>query len=433
MRRLLPVVLGAVLLLAGAAVAAAPSQRQVTFSFTELWLEEDSVYEEEGVLYADGWLVVEAEHLPELTLSSLPLLGSGAAGRLLIEGLSLSYLDAERLAELDPEGEYGFDESCMELAVRLYLDRAAVESVLGLELSNLESEWAAKSEEIVAYWIDAVYEAYYACGADLAYGDNLYLSPEDGGLVEVALEPVEDGGAVLEILAVSWGLEALVGRLFEQWTGVGYWFYDLNLSGEIGAEESSLYFETAVSYLLYEYYYPYPDNYTCWVWEGYSLLPPLPESLALLGLEEGYLDYAAEYEGIPRAWRLKEGEQILFHMPEGWHPKAWWEPYGPPQSADGGYDLAAPGVSYRWEENLLIFPGPMDMEKWAQRYSALYWEEAGGLPSGLPYVELSAGAHYFVSGKGLITGIVIFLFLLAAWGLVHGSVALARLPRRADL
>jgi len=301
MRRLLPVVLSAVLLLAGAAVAAAPSQRQVTFSFTELWLEEDSVYEEEGVLYADGWLVVEAEHLPELTLSSLPLLGSGAAGRLLIEGLSLSYLDAERLAELDPEGEYGFDESCMELAVRLYLDRAAVESVLGLELSNLESEWAAKSEEIVAYWIDAVYEAYYACGADLAYGDDLYLSPEDGGLVEVALEPVEDGGAVLEILAVSWGLEALVGRLFEQWTGVGYWFYDLNLSGEIGAEESSLYFETAVSYLLYEYYYPYPDNYTCWVWEGYSLLPPLPESLALLGLEEGYLDYAAEYEGIPRA------------------------------------------------------------------------------------------------------------------------------------
>ncbi|MGB4682441.1 MAG: hypothetical protein WBH65_08000 [Dethiobacteria bacterium] len=433
MRRSLPAVFCAVLLLAFAAVAAAAPQRQVTFSFTELWLDEDSVYEEEGVRYADGWLVVEAEHLPELTLSSLPLLGSGAGGRLLIESLSLSYLDAERLVELDPAGEYGFDESCMELAARLYLDRASVESVLGLDPARLESEWAAKLEEIVTHWIDAVYEAYYACGADLAYGDDLYLSPDDGGLVEVELGPGEDGGAVIDLLAVSWGLEALVGRLFEQWTNVGYWFYDLSLSGEIGAEESSLYFETAVSYLLYEYYYPYPDNYTCWVWEGYSLLPPLPEAMALLGLEEGYLDYAAEYEGIPRAWRLKEGERILFHMPEEWHPKAWWEPYGPPQAADGGYDLAAPGVSYRWEENLLIFPGPMDMEKWAQHYSALYWEEAGGLPSGLPYVELSAGAHYFVSGKGLITGIVIFLFLLAAWGLIQGAVALARLPQRADL
>ncbi|HOJ85144.1 MAG TPA: hypothetical protein PKY23_10615 [Bacillota bacterium] len=431
-RSALAMICAALLLIFGAVAAAAP-QRQVTFSFTELWLDPGDIYEEEGVRYADGYLVVEAEHLPELTLSSLPLLGSGDSGSLLIESLSLSYLDAERLAELDPEGEYGFDESCVELAARLYLDRAAVESVLGLDPAALEEEWAAQSEEIIAYWIDAVYEAYYACGADLAYEDDLYLSPDDGGLVELELSAGDDGGAVIDLLAVSWGLEALAGRLFEQWTNVGYWFYDLSLAGEINAGESSLYLETAVSYLLYEYYYPYPDNYTCWIWEGYSLLPPVPEAVELLGLEEGYLDYAADYEGIPRAWRLREGEKVLFQIPENWHPKAWWEPYGPPQGADGGYDLSASGVSYRWEDNLLSFPGPLNMEKWAQHYSAIYWEEAGGLPNGLPYVELSPGPHYFAASKGLITGIVVFLFLLAAGGLIHGAVALARIPQRADL
>ena len=90
-------------------------------------------------------------------------------------------------------------------------------------------------------------------------------------------------------------------------------------------------------------------------------------------------------------------------------------------------------MSYSWEDNLLTIPGPLNMEKWAQRYSAVYWEEAGGLPNGLPYVELSPGAHYFAAKKGLITGIVIFLFLLAAGGLIHGAVALGRIPQRADL
>ena len=427
-------ILCAALLLAFAAAAAAAPQRQVTFTFTELWLDQDDIYEEDGVLYADGYLVVEAERLPELTLSSLPLPGTGSSGVLSIDSLTLSYLDAARLAELDPDGDYGFDESCTELTAQIYLDRAAVKSVLGLDPEALESGWAEQAEAITAYWIDAVYEAYYNCGADLAYEDDLYLSPDDGGLVEVELTAGADGGAVIELLAVSWGLEALAGRLFEKWTNVGYWFYDLCLSGEIGSAGSSLYFETAVSCLLYEYYYPYPDNYTCWIWEGYSLLPPCPEAAELLGLEEDYLSYAADYAGIPRAWNLREGETVLFQMPDGWHPKAWWEPYGPPQTADGGeYDLSAAGVEYSWEDNLLSFPGPLNMDKWAERFSAIYWRDAGGLPNGLPYVELSPGVHYFAARKGLITGLVLFLFVLAAAGLIHGAVALARIPQRADM
>ena len=134
-----------------------------------------------------------------------------------IDSLTLSYLDAERLAELDPDGDYGFDESCTELAAQIYLDHAAVKSVLGLDPEALESGWAEQAEAITAYWIDAVYEAYYNCGADLAYEDDLYLSPDDGGLVEVELTAGDDGGAVIDLQVVSWGLEALAGRLFEKW------------------------------------------------------------------------------------------------------------------------------------------------------------------------------------------------------------------------
>ena len=433
MRRSLAVILCAILLLTVAGAAAAP-QRQVAFTFTELWLGEDDIYEEEGAVYADGYLVVEAEQLPELTLSSLPLAGDGSGGVLEIDSLTLNYLDEESLAELDPEGEYGFDESAMVLAASIRLDSAAVQSVLGLSPGALEAGWAAQGEAITAHYIDALYEAYYGCGADLAYEDDLYLSPDDGGLVEVELTALDGGDAGLELLVVSWGLEALAGRLFEQWTNVGYWYYDLSLSGKIGAAGAVLDLETAVSGLLYEYYYPYPDNYTCWIWEGYSLLPPSPEAALLLGLGEDYLDYATDYEGIPRAWELREGEKVTFQMPGGWHPKAWWEPYGPAQKAGSDeYDLGAARVDYCWEKNRLTFPGPMNMERWGEHFSAIGWQEAGGLPNGLPYVELAPGTHYFAARKGLITGLVIFLFLLALGGLIHGAVAALRIPRRLDV
>lgn len=433
MRRAVLALVCAVLVLSLAAVVTAAPGRRVTFTFTELWLDKDDIYEEEGTVYADGYLVVDAERLPELTLSSLPLLGSGEGGTLKIDRLELGYLDEERLAVLDPEGDYGFDEDCTELSAHLSLDRAAVESVLGLDPDALEAGWAAQSGAITAHYVDAVYEAYYDSGADLAYEDDLYLSPADGGLVEVSLTAAAGGGAELEIEVVSWGLDALAGLLFERWTNVGYWFYDLSLSGEIGSAGGALNFETAVSGLLYEYYYPYPDNYTCWIWEGYSLLPPSSEAAQLLGLDEGYLEYAGDYDGIPRAWKLEAGETVNFQMPEGWHPKAWWEPYGPVQKAGGDdIDLSGARVDYCWEKNRLSFPGPMNMERWGERFSAIYWEEAGGLPNGLPYVELTPGTHYFASQKGLITGLVAFLFILALGGLIHGIVATARIPHRLE-
>jgi hypothetical protein len=434
MRRFLVVALCMVLLLVASGAAAASASRQVTFTFSELWLGEDDIYEEDGVAYADGYLVVEAEHLPELTLSSLPLPSDESGGILEIENLTLSYPDEARLAELDPEGDYGFDGDSMELTARILLDPVAVQSVLGLFPGAIEAGWAAQGEAIIAHYIDALYEAYYGCGADLAYEDDLYLSPDDGGLVEVELTALEDGGAGLELLVVSWGLEALAGRLFEEWTNVGYWFYDLSLSGEIGSFGSAFHLEAAVSGLLYEYYYPYPDNYTCWIWEGYSLLPSTPKAAGLLGLGDDYLDYAVEYGGIPRAWGLREGETVYFELPEGWHPKAWWEPYGPAQKAGSDeYDLSAARVDYCWEKNRLSFPGPMKMERWGEHFSAVSWQEAGGLPNGLPYVELSPGTHYFAARKGLITGLVIFLFLLALGGLIHGTVAAIRIPQRLDV
>ena len=417
-----------ILALAGTAVA---SERRVTFTFTELWLDDDDVYEEEGSVYADGYLVVEAEQLPELTLLSFPLFGSGGDGTLKINSLELNYLSEERLAELDPGGDYGFDEQCTELTAHISLDRAAVAAVLGLDPAALKADWALQSEAIIAHYVDMVYEAYYNSGADLAYGDDLCLSIEDGGLVAVELSAAGDGGADLEIQVVSWGLDALAGMLFERWTNVGYWFYDLFLSGEIGSTGSALNFEAAVSYLLYEYYYPYPDNYTCWIWEGYSLLPPSPEALNFLGLEEGYLDYAADYEGIPRAWKLAEGETVNFQIPDGWHPKTWWEPYGPAQKAGSDEpDLSAARVHFSWENNQLFFPGPMDMESWSERFNSIYWEEAGGLPGGLPYVELSPGVHYFISRKGLIIGLMSVLFILAVGGLIHAIIATIRIPQR---
>jgi len=434
MRRFLVVALCIVLLLVASGAVAASAPRQVTFTFTELWLGEDDVYEEDGVAYADGYLVVEAEHLPELTLSALPLRGDESGGVLEIENLTLSYPDEERLAELDPEGDYGFDEDSMELTARIRLDPAAVQSVLGLSPDALEAGWAAQGEAITAHYVDALYEAYYGYGADLAYEDDLCLSPDDGGLVEVELTTLEDGGAGLELHIVSWGLEALAGRIFEGWTNVGYWFYDLSLSGKIGSTESVFHLEAAVSGLLYECYYPYPDNYTCWIWEGYSMLPPTSEAALLLGLGEDYLDYAVEYEGIPRAWELREGEKVCFQMPDGWHPQSWWEPYGPSQTPSGdAYNLRSTGVEYRWEENMLSFPGPLNMERWAEHYSAIYWQESGGLPNGLPYVELSPGAHHFVAHKGFITGLLVFFYILAAVGLIHGMVALIRIPKHADM
>jgi len=289
-----------VLLLAAAQVLAQPAhERAVTFTFTEIWLDEESTYEEDGVLYADGYLVVEASALSELTLADLPLRGSGQGGILSIESLEMHYLDEEKLAELDPDGEYGFDESCVELSGTFHLDAAAVQQVLGLDPEAVEEQWEEQAEAIVEHWLAAVYDAYYAIGADLAYGDGLYLSEDDGGIVDLTLTGDGAGGAYVELFCVSWGLDALLGRLFESWTNVGYWFYDFYLEGEIREESSDLYFETCVSYLLYEHYYPYPDNYTCWIWEGYSLLPPTEEAAELLGFDDAYLEYVTAYEAIP--------------------------------------------------------------------------------------------------------------------------------------
>jgi hypothetical protein len=56
----------ALLLLFIAAVplaARATGTRQVTFEFQEIWLDPEDTYEEDGTVYADGYLVMEALNL----------------------------------------------------------------------------------------------------------------------------------------------------------------------------------------------------------------------------------------------------------------------------------------------------------------------------------------------------------------------------------
>ena len=428
-----------VLFIAAVPLAAwATSARQVTFEFQELWLDPEDTYEEDGTVYADGYLVMKALNLDELTLCSLPLLGPAAGGSVTIEGLSMTYLDDEAISRLDPGGDYGFDEYAMRIAATLVLDAAAAKAVLGFsdrEMANLEDTWEAKGDEVVATWLDAIYDAYDRLDCAVAYEDDLVLSPEDGGIFEVA---VVGGPARVEvkILAVGWGLEALAGRLFEAWTNVGYWMYDLALSGTIGADSSDLYMETAVAYLLYEYSYPYPENYTCWIWEAYSLLPPGEDAAAILGHSEDYLEYTVDYEGIPTGWILRDGEAITFVIPDGWQPKPWWEPYGPTEIAASWereqgtrlpFSLGTRSAHYLWKDNVFNLHGPMHMVRWSQEHNSLGWTEAGGMPFGAPYLEIVPGDYYFHNSR-LIAGGITFLYILLFIGLYLVIKAFRDLP-----
>jgi hypothetical protein len=420
--------------------AAATGARQVTFEFQEIWLDPEDIYEEDGTVYADGYLVMEALNLDELTLSSLPLLRQAAGGSLTIENLSMTYLDDQRIAQMDPGGDYGFDEYTVKIAATLVLDATAAKAVLGFsdrEIANLEDTWEEKGDEVVTSWLDAIYDAYDRLDCALAYEDDLVLSPEDGGIFEVDVSG-GPGGVEVEILAVGWGLEALAGRLFEAWTNVGYWMYDLVLSGTIGADASDLYMETAVAYLLYEYRYPYPDNYTCWIWEACSLLPPGEDAAAILGHSEDYLEYTVDYEGVPTGWTLRDGEAITFVIPSGWQPKPWWEPYGPTELAASWereqgtrlpFALGTRSAHYLWKDNVFNLHGPMDMVRWSQEHNSLGWAEASGMPFGAPYLEIVPGNYYF-HNSGLIAGSITFLYILLFIGLYLVIKAFRDLPNK---
>lgn len=458
-------------------VVAAAEERTVTFEWysffdvpmvEEVWLRREEMYGIDHVIswnypvvyiwgklnaeptqyYTSARLKVTARNLPEINIDKIggvnspeyPTEETGFLPCNLTGGLEagvtggtanltnwyLQYLGEERAAKFDVTGAW-WDGWVCELNGTITMDKNATRKVLGItdaQYADIISWWATKETDVEDAWIDWL---MLEGGSDGRVDIRAFFEwPFGAFALNLTLLHADNNKTILTIDVVNYGMECLLARWFQETFMPGYegWYSDLHLNATIGSETTDLDLDTAVDWALYIWNaedVPYAEG--VWSWE--PLLGDLPTEAYKhqLTTSPAYPYYGKtyddqEYDYVPAAWNLTEGETLKFsfkdtdengpvwvltEMPDGtvinntgflW--SGYMEPWG------NTTESYSEKISYDPETKTLTLTGPIDAETWLKSaYPEEFDRLDGLLPWGCPYVEFKVGTAVSISPSNI--------------------------------